>query len=382
MLRLFIVRVISLCLAFAGIVAIGIGACAKAVSPDDFPDGGDTGCPQFDLTKDPMHCGSCANACPSGQVCSMSQCKAMCDSPLTKCTIDGGVQCLETKMDPLHCGSCVNVCKTADAGGMPPGTQNPEAGIPFDASTKGWDPGMPTCTAGACGITCPMGMTKCTDGICYDTQNHHEHCGDCTTACQPDTEWCNNGHCCAPGQMYCGSACTDVLTDNMNCGTCGNACSGMTPYCDNGTCVKGCVPTGQRALFNTLSQDTASGCWNTNMCPQDQWSWNGTGQSFVAQGQYVVCSGAATCVGHVGIGTYSSASNCQSTWDVFCDSTMVGTISSMNKTCVGSAMTNGCSVTFTPMSCTSIKLVAGSTGSGACCGQGQPDSMVVAVSAW
>src|SRR5581483_6724619 len=286
---------------------IATGACAKPLSDEDIPDGSDNGCPQFDLMKDPMHCGSCTTACPSGQVCSNGACKAMCDLPQLKCAVDGSATCLDVKTDPMHCGGCATACKGGDAGTMPPGTQNPEAGIPYD-SGKGWDPGTATCTAGACGVTCPMGMQKCTDGLCYDTQNHHEHCGDCTTACAPDTEWCNGGKCCALDELSCNGTCTKVLFDPMNCGACGNACSGMTPYCDNGKCVKGCVPTGQRAPFTMLSQDTAGGCWNGNPCGQDQWNWSSTyGQSFIAQGQYITCAGSNTCVGHVGIGTYNSA---------------------------------------------------------------------------
>lgn len=375
----------TLGLGIAGLAVVAIGACATGQidEPIDEDGGiGNAGCPQYDVMKDPMHCGSCTNACAAGQVCSTGQCKAMCDLPAIKCVIEGGPQCLDVKTDPTHCGGCATVCKLADAGGIPPGTQNPEGGVATDASTKGWDPGMATCTAGACGVTCPMGMQKCMDGICWDTQNHHDHCGDCTTACQPDTEWCTTGHCCALGELYCGSACTNVLTDNANCGACGNACGGNTPYCDQGKCVVGCVPTGQRANFGTLGQDTASGCWNQNPCPLDQWAWNGTGQSFIAQNEAIACSGNATCVGHVGIGTYSSSAYCQGTWDVYCDNAMVGNISTLNKSCTGSAMSNGCSITFTPKSCTSIRLVAGPNGSGACCGSGMPDSMIVAVSAW
>ena len=97
-----------------------------------------------------------------------------------------------------------------------------------------------------------------------------------------------------------------------------------------------------------------------------------------------MCGGVTACVGHVGIGTYTGSTTvCQGAWDVYCNNTKVGTINTVGKTCGGTAMTNGCSIAFTPASCSTIKLVA-SAGNGGlgCCGGAMPDSMVVAVSAW
>ena len=195
--------------------------------------------------------------------------------PRSRANGDGGSFCASLASDPNHCGGCTNVCSLADAGGLVPGsTNNPDAGVPlngYDAGT-GWNLGTAICDAATCGVTCPAGMTACSDGICYDTNNYHDHCGTCTTACAP-TEWCNHANCCPQGQEYCGTACTDVLTDNSNCGTCGNVCSGTTPYCSAGTCVMGCVPTGTRQAFNTLSSSTVTGCWTGNPCGTDTYSW-------------------------------------------------------------------------------------------------------------
>ena len=91
----------------AAIAAVAAAACATASVVIETPDAGgegidaggndgnvnaDSGCPQYDLTKDPAHCGTCTHACASGEVCSAGQCKAQCDPPTTKCTGDGGVQ--------------------------------------------------------------------------------------------------------------------------------------------------------------------------------------------------------------------------------------------------------------------------------------------------
>lgn len=372
------------------LLLLGAAACATGAvvsfdddgggPPGDGGGGGDA-CPGFDLQSDPKHCGSCSHACSADQVCSGGQCKASCDPPTTKCSGDGGVVCANVMSDPAHCGSCTTACGVGDAGGMAPGTGNPEGGVPYDGG-PGWSTGTPTCASGMCGVGCSGGMTACSDGICYDTKNFHDRCGDCNTQCM-QTEWCNGGHCCALNEMYCSGSCIDVMFDKSNCGACGNACPMSKPYCSNGACVMACVPSGQRQGFNTLQSHTTTGCWNGNPCAQGTYNWVSTnGQSFINANENVVCSGTTACVAHVGITTYSASSNCQGSWDVYCDQTKVGTIDTTNKACQGDAMTNGCSVTFAPVTCTTVKFV-GLTGSvGACCGSTGLHSMITAVSAW
>jgi len=233
--------------------AIAVGACATAAvgtGPDaSVGDSGGVdaaGCPQYDLLTDPKHCGSCTNACSSSQVCSNGACKAQCDPPLVKCFGDAG-SCIDTTKDPSNCGSCNSACAVGDAGSLLPGTNNPDAGIPFgDAGYdggQGWSLGTATCSNSQCGVSCPNGMTECADNVCYDTQNFHDHCGDCATACQPDTEWCTQGHCCSTGKQWCTSQCIDVLNDANNCGTCGHVCPSQTPVCGGGSCTNGVTYT-------------------------------------------------------------------------------------------------------------------------------------------
>lgn len=371
------------------VAACATGLIANVGGSDAGVEGGSdaSACPEFDLQTDPKHCGSCTNACSSGQLCTLGKCKAQCDSPTVKCNGDAGPLCVNVAADPKNCGQCGTVCPTADAGSLPQGTGN-DSGLPPDAGYDGgtgWVLGTPTCSNSTCSTSCPSGTTICSDNICYDVQNHHDHCGSCTTACASG-EWCTSGKCCQPGQLVCNNACTDVLTSAANCGKCGNVCSGGTPFCNNGTCTIGCNPSGTRQPFNTFVSATTTGCWNTgNPCGQDTSTFSQTyGRNFQANGQEVVCGGVTACVGHVGIGTYTGSTTvCQGAWDVYCNNTKVGTINTVGKTCGGTAMTNGCSIAFTPASCSTIKLVA-SAGNGGlgCCGGAMPDSMIVAVSAW
>ncbi len=380
--------------AAAFIVVAVVGACARAIveggTDDASTDGtlGEGSTCQFDTTNDPQHCGLCSHACSSGEVCSSSACKSQCDSPTTKCTGDAGVLCVNLTSDALHCGQCTNACKLADAGALPLGTSNPDAGVSFDGGYDGgpgWSLGTAECEASTCNIACPGGMTKCADSICYDPQNHHDHCGACTTACAAD-EWCDKGNCCAQGTEWCGSSCVAVLTDPSNCGSCGNVCSGGTPYCSAGKCSKGCVPSGTRQAFNTLSSSTVTGCWKGNPCGTDTYTFSSTnGVNYQNVGENFVCSGTTACVGHVGVTTYGTSTVCQGAFDILCDGVTVGNINTVGKTCIGTAMTNTCNTSFTPVSCSkvTVQLSAGA-GTDLCCnisGTG-PDTMVVGVSAW
>jgi hypothetical protein len=265
---------LSVLLLGGGSVAILIAACATGsvppglfdagVNDGSVTDGGD--CPQFDLQTDPKHCGSCTNACGPGQVCSAGKCKATCDAPLVKCAGDSG-SCVDTTKDPKNCGSCNTSCPLPD-GGPEGGTGNPDSGIPIpdggapDTGT-GWAIGTATCSNSACGITCPNGTDLCTDKLCWDTKNAHDHCGNCATACAPDTEWCTQGKCCAVGKQICNSTCTDVLADPANCGGCGVKCSGGTPVCSGGQCVASVIYS-QAIPAGSLSQGSVQcQAWDT-----------------------------------------------------------------------------------------------------------------------
>lgn len=225
------------------------------------PDG--AGCPQYNLNNDPKHCGSCTKACQAGQICSSAACKAECDPPATKCSGDAGTGCFDLSIDPKHCGTCPTVCPGSDAGNMAPGNNNPDAGIAFDGGYDGgigWTTGTPTCAASKCAIACAMGLTPCEDNVCYDTQNHHDRCGGCNTACLQD-EWCTGGICCAAGKMSCAGTCTDVLSDAKNCGGCGKACPMNAPTCSNGSCTN--AYTYSQPFVTNVTPTTACTAWQS-----------------------------------------------------------------------------------------------------------------------
>lgn len=190
----------------------------------------DPNCPDANLSNDPKNCGACKTACKTGMICSQGQCKNECDLPTTKCPSG----CTDLKTDPLNCNACGKICPLSDAG-LPMGNGNdPEAGITSPEAGTPWDLGMGACTNGTCGVACSNGKTNC-GGVCVDTSQMHDYCGDCTTQCAFD-EWCTGGKCCKGGEATCGGMCTNVKSDANNCGSCGFKCGGQTPYCIGGTC--------------------------------------------------------------------------------------------------------------------------------------------------
>lgn len=55
---------------------------------------------------DPLHCGTCRNACKSPQVCDRGQCKGGCTGTLVNCS----GACVDTQTDESHCGACDQPC--------------------------------------------------------------------------------------------------------------------------------------------------------------------------------------------------------------------------------------------------------------------------------
>ena len=200
-------------------------ACATGTLPDEGTDGGGGKDGSSDVT-------SADGSKPPGDAASDV---STCTSPKKTCFEAG---CVDLTSDPNHCGACTTACETADASSLVPNDNgNPDAGIPNFSVDAGapWSTGTASCANSACGVQCPQGLTLCGDGICYDTQNFHDHCGTCSTACAAG-EYCAGGHCCASGSEYCGAACTDVLSSTSNCGSCGKTCN-TGESCVGGVCT-------------------------------------------------------------------------------------------------------------------------------------------------
>lgn len=53
------------------------------------------------------HCGDCDNACASGRLCELGECKDGCSTGFTEC----GEGCIDTLTSPQHCGGCNMACQ-------------------------------------------------------------------------------------------------------------------------------------------------------------------------------------------------------------------------------------------------------------------------------
>ena len=61
------------------------------------------------ITNDPKHCGNCANACTTGDVCNSGQCS--CPAPKMICgAFPQPVVCVNTATNANHCGACGTAC--------------------------------------------------------------------------------------------------------------------------------------------------------------------------------------------------------------------------------------------------------------------------------
>jgi len=193
------------------------------------------GCEQ-NVSADVTHCGNCttvcqyANATPlcSGGACSMGACSYLygnCNNNPS----DGCERSLSG--DVANCGACGNVCN---------GTN-----------------GTPSCSSGACSITCSSNYRNCdgnlSNGCEVNINTDPNNCGNCGTTC---TYGCTNGRCNTPCSAYCsnptsfsmasstnynspnlgtGAACYETITSyTLKGGNCNNFASGRNLYV-NGT---------------------------------------------------------------------------------------------------------------------------------------------------
>lgn len=103
-----------------------------------------------DLAFDIGNCGTCGNACPSGQSCVDRTC---CRKGLSSCN----GTCSDLAFDDSNCGSCGIAC--------------PEGSVCYHAKCVNVS------------IECPAGQTLCFDEKCYDLTQDNMNCGSCGNVC-------------------------------------------------------------------------------------------------------------------------------------------------------------------------------------------------------
>ncbi len=205
---------------------------------------GGTAC--VDLTSDASNCGALNLVCPSGQTCVAGACSgdvapctaghegAYCNGGTSEvCCAGGG--CTTLLSDPLNCGECGNACPSGlscisghcEATTCQGATNGVACGTNAQnecCSSACVDVQTDTTSCGSCGVHC-SGAETCQGGLCgFNT---------CTSTVQGDpchlstTPW-YTGSC-------CGTACVDTSTDSANCGGCNLPC-GVGTTCTNGSC--------------------------------------------------------------------------------------------------------------------------------------------------
>jgi hypothetical protein len=226
---------------------------------------------------DNSNCGTCGNACGTGEVCTGGVCSLSCGA-LTKCSPSGGADyCANTGTDSANCGTCGNACTTGQV-----------------------------CSSGVCTLSCGA-LTKCSPSsgapYCANTATDNTDCGSCGNSCSPG-QVCSSGFCtitcgslttCTPstGAPYC----ANTMTDNANCGTCGNAC-GTGYVCTAGVCtitcgsLSTCTPSTGAPYCANLQTDNA----NCGTCG----TTCGSGNVCTNGGCAITCGSLSTCTPSTG----------------------------------------------------------------------------------
>ncbi|NMB74800.1 MAG: hypothetical protein GYA21_06680 [Myxococcales bacterium] len=210
------------------------------------------GC-EIPLASDPLHCGSCENACSfphASALCQTGQCRlGTCEALFGNCDGVATNGCeSDLSADPSHCGTCTRVCNLAHA------------------TSK--------CVAGACQVdTCQGSWADCdgagANGCEADLDTNVAHCGDCAVNCQALNAQvsCQAGACvmgaCLSGYADCdGAAATgceaDLRSDPLHCGACDAPCAlaHAQAACASGSCRIGQCETG----FGDCNHLASDGC--------------------------------------------------------------------------------------------------------------------------
>lgn len=249
----------------------------------------------WDLLRDPQHCGQCNRPCGPGLEC----CGGLCVNTATSATHCGGCggncqgetccggRCFATETSTTHCGACGRAC---DEGEVCCGDAC--ADLRTDGAHCGTCPnscgGGDVCCGGECHApassecngclqTCGGG-TVCCQGSCVDTSSNPDFCGGCGRACGEgelccagecfpnDEDHCNGCEPCEMGELCCAAGC--VPNNAANCNTCNFACTGGTTCCpDVPSPANPCVDLSQDPQH---CGDCATQCGNQQVCSNGQ----------------------------------------------------------------------------------------------------------------
>lgn len=179
-----------------------------------------------DLQTDAGNCGSCGDACSSGQTCQDGQCTFWGTSTpvvngTTLITITPDLSC---SYGEITCGSaCVNVF-----------TDRKNCGVCGRACGD-----QEICKEARCGPACTDNSATLCDDRCVDLETDMNNCGACGTECKTflsnaKGSLCTNGQCtvssCKTDYADCNEKISDgceinLRLDASNCGSCGEICS-------------------------------------------------------------------------------------------------------------------------------------------------------------
>jgi hypothetical protein len=221
----------------------------------------------YDLTSDPTHCGSCTNACSSGQTCTSGQCVGITGQTggsSTGQTVCNG-QNVDLMTDNVNCGACGNVCDGCkpcvqgscqyQVGVCDYCTQNSDCvGDRFPTTGFAQNHYTWVCKnngeTNSCIVDCAPSYKACSPLVCTNVQTDASNCGSCGNACSTG-RICLAGQCsinpallarkmCAYPNSVCNGNCVNTQTDASNCGLCGTKCP-TGGSCSSGVCA---CPTG------------------------------------------------------------------------------------------------------------------------------------------
>ncbi len=232
-----------------------------------------------DLGTNRHHCGSCSNACATGETCVDGTCTLItCAGGQIRC----GNDCVDPQTDLHNCGGC-GIGNSDGESGMVCYVEDYYCeydcieiygGTLCDSGVPGYsecvDDSIDRNNCGGCGVacgstqvcndgtceelTCGSGEVPC-DGVCVSGDSCGESCGVNAT--------CDEGSCaCNSGTVACGEHCVDTNNDDDNCGACGTECM-YGESCVSGTCE--CAGVNP-AVCDGYCSDVDSDNYNCGAC--------------------------------------------------------------------------------------------------------------------